>query len=462
MNDFGLLVGKYLTALPTLTTGQYSELILDESGRLIISGRYLEDAAHTTGDAGLHILAVRQDTIASLVDTDGDYASLKVNAQGALYVQQVGDISLVSEYAEDSAHVSGDVGQFILAVRNDAEASLVGTDGDYAPLQVDANGRLKVATVVNVEPSDAEFLEDAAHASGDAGLHVLAVRQDTLVSSTSADGDYASFKVTDVGELYVHDVDANATLVTIDTSLNNIETDIAAIETELLDQGLSLDSIDTSLNNIETDVAAIETELLDQGTTLDTISTEIQSLTHAEDVSHVSGDVGIMSLAVRNDADASLVSADGDYAPLQVDSIGRLKITGQVEVDAMGTEAYTVTDALAAAGDGLETITAAATPWVTVASLAVGAGVNAYVYGWQFACDQNCQARLITDDTTDIIVYKTSVNSSAQPAISEHFSEGGRIEIAGAANLEIKIQIKKRSATGGNALGTGSVHVRTL
>jgi hypothetical protein len=49
--------------------------------------------------------------------------------------------------AEDSAHSSGDAGIMALAVRRDDELSLVGTDGDYAPLSVNAFGRLKVSVV---------------------------------------------------------------------------------------------------------------------------------------------------------------------------------------------------------------------------------------------------------------------------------------------------------------------------
>ena len=46
---------------------------------------------------------------------------------------------------EDVAHVSGDKGFQLLAVRNDTLAALAGTDGDYAPIQVDANGGLYVS-----------------------------------------------------------------------------------------------------------------------------------------------------------------------------------------------------------------------------------------------------------------------------------------------------------------------------
>ena len=55
---------------------------------------FAEDSAHTTGDDGQHVLAVRQDTLAASTDADGDYASLKVNAAGALYVSHDGDITI--------------------------------------------------------------------------------------------------------------------------------------------------------------------------------------------------------------------------------------------------------------------------------------------------------------------------------------------------------------------------------
>lgn len=386
MDDFGLLVAQYNTTLPTLTDGQYSELELDVSGRLIISGRYFEDSAHVSGDAGLFMMGVRNDAGTSLVDADGDYMPFSFDADGKLWVNATVSIDMGAEKLEDDAHVSGDQGNYVLAVRADAR------------------------------PTD---------------------------SNTSADGDYSSFFVNDSGELYVKDTDVLAQLVTIDGVLDSIKVDTAAMVVDL---------------------AAIEVELLDQGTTLDSIladtasiDTEIQALSHAEDSAHVSGDNGIMGLAVRNDADTSLVDADGDYSPLQVNSTGRLKVA--TTIDAVGSEEYTVTDALAAAGDGLETITAAATPWITVASFAHTSGV-AYVYGYQWACDQNAQVRLVTDDTTDTVIYKTDINSSAQPGKSEHWSNEGRIEIAGTVGLEIRLQIKKRSTPGGNANGTGSIHIR--
>jgi len=55
----------------------------------------------------------------------------------------------VGEYGEDAVHVTGQFGQFVLAVRNDVLAALAGADGDYAPLQVDALGALYVTDYRN-------------------------------------------------------------------------------------------------------------------------------------------------------------------------------------------------------------------------------------------------------------------------------------------------------------------------
>ena len=105
-------------------------------------------------------------------------------------------------FAEDSAHASGDKGAFILAVRNDTPGSLTSADGDYAPLQVDANGALRVSGSFSVNPAD-NHLEDSPAASGDTGSFILGVRQDTLATSTSADGDYNAIKTDSRGATWV-------------------------------------------------------------------------------------------------------------------------------------------------------------------------------------------------------------------------------------------------------------------
>jgi hypothetical protein len=185
--------------------------------------------------------------------------------------------------------------------------------------------------------SNAEKAEDSAHVSGDVGNFVLGIRQDVLGSSTDADGDYAAFKQNEKGEQYVIDTDGNALLTTIDSVLDAIAVDIAAIEIEQLAQGIVLDAIAADTAAMVVDLAAIEVEQLAQGITLDgilvdtgSIDSSITALSKAEDSVHVSGDQGIMSLAVRNDAGTAL-AGDGDYIPFSTDATGALRV-----VDASG------------------------------------------------------------------------------------------------------------------------------
>ena len=301
---------------------------------------------------GLHNIQANPASIA-----DGhSIASYLVDAAGALLTssligaKQRLDVNLPSEFAEDSAHSSGDYGQQVLAVRSDAGGSLVSADGDYSPLQVDADGNLRVAATIN---QAGDYAEDSAHTTGDVGLFSLAVRRDTRSSGVSADGDYASFNMNAVGELWVKDADSLAQLVTANSTLTSILADTATIDSntasilsELLAQGTTLDNIETeqlaqgvTLDAILADTATIDSQTL-------SISNTLTALSKAEDSAHSSGDQGIQALAVRKDTPGSLVSADGDYAPLQVDATGNLRVSGSISLSGQYAE-----DSVAASGD---------------------------------------------------------------------------------------------------------------
>lgn len=49
--------------------------------------------------------------------------------------------SIIGTYAEDSVSASGDNGLFTLSIRNDSISSFVSANGDYAPNAVDSSGR---------------------------------------------------------------------------------------------------------------------------------------------------------------------------------------------------------------------------------------------------------------------------------------------------------------------------------
>jgi hypothetical protein len=167
--------------------------------------------------------------------------------------------------AEDAAHASGDVGVMSLAVRSDAGGALAGTDGDYAPLQVNAAGELRVAigtsislsgavdtelttadldtgagtdtravvglviaesgggqlvgsahplpvTVISGGGGGTQYTEDAASAGGESLTLAGTVRRNSPASSAGTDGDYATLNTDASGQLYVKAADTDAIL----------------------------------------------------------------------------------------------------------------------------------------------------------------------------------------------------------------------------------------------------------
>lgn len=187
-----------------------------------------EDAAHTSSDVGVMLLAVREATATDLSagNTDGDYEPLEVDASGRLWVNAGAVTPGVAAgnlgKAEDAAHSSGDTGVMLLAVREAAATDLSAgnTDGDYEPLQVDASGRLHTAP----GGSGALFLgkaEDAAHGSSDVGIMSLGVRKasDTDLSAGATDGDYEPIQIGSTGRLKVESA-YNRIVVTVTPTLD--------------------------------------------------------------------------------------------------------------------------------------------------------------------------------------------------------------------------------------------------
>lgn len=279
-------------------------------------------------------------------------ASYLVDSAGALLTstllggKQRLDVISPSEFAEDSAHASGDYGQQVLAVRNDTEGSLVGANGDYAPLQVDALGRLRVNADINVN-NDFVYAEDSAHVSGDLGSFSLLVRQDTLASSTSADGDYGAFKSNAAGELYVADSAARTSLASILTELQSVTyaEDSGHVSG---DPGLFALAVRNDANAVLTSADLDYSPIaVDSAGRLKVIATSTANAEKAEDSASVSGDIGNFVLAVRNDATSSLVSANGDYAAFQLDALGRVKVLNRADTSNL-QQIITATDTVAA------------------------------------------------------------------------------------------------------------------
>jgi len=59
--------------------------------------------------------------------------------------------------------------------------------------------------------------------------------------------------------------------------------------------------------------------------------TGASNLGKAEDAAHTTGDVGVMMLGVRNDADSALAGTDLDYTPIAVSSAGKVVILRDIQ-----------------------------------------------------------------------------------------------------------------------------------
>ena len=253
------------------------------------------------------------------------------------------DIVAGAEYAEDAAHTSSDTGNFVLGVRNDTLAALGGTDGDYVPFQMNASGALFVE-VSSSSGDDSIYVDDADWSDG-SSKHTLIGGLYQSSPQSITDGDTGPLQVNANGNLIV---DLSATdnavldamvvdLAAMEVLLGTIDADTGAIKTavEVIDNAISGSEMQVDVvASLPAGSAAIGKLAANSGVDIGDVDvtsvvpgTGATNLGKAEDAAHSSGDTGVMSLAVRNDDVAALGGADGDYAPLQVNAAGSLYTT---------------------------------------------------------------------------------------------------------------------------------------
>jgi hypothetical protein len=187
--------GSHAQKIKLLDGGDGSSTQLDKA----------EDAAHASGDRGLMLLAVRADTATALAGTDGDYIPLIVGSDGALYARltqalpagnnNIGDVDIASIAAGDTlvGRVKLSDGTTVATVRE------LGTNDALNVSVVDGSGN----QVTSFGGSGGtQYAEDAAHVSGDLGTLSLVVRKDTAAVTAGTDGDYAALVVGSDGGLW--------------------------------------------------------------------------------------------------------------------------------------------------------------------------------------------------------------------------------------------------------------------
>jgi fibronectin-binding autotransporter adhesin len=174
----------------------------------------LEDAGHTSGDVGVMVLAVRRDANTTLADTTGDYAPVQVDANGNLKVAVIagGGTGGTSLTDEDAFTLGTTAFTPVGAVYNATPDTV--TDGDAGALQMTTARGLHVHLVDAAGASQSvgggtQYTEDAAAAANPVGNALNLVRDDARGGSlTTTDGDNVAARGTNAGELYVKHVDA--------------------------------------------------------------------------------------------------------------------------------------------------------------------------------------------------------------------------------------------------------------
>jgi hypothetical protein len=114
----------------------------------------------------------------------------------------LGSISLDQLVFDPTQLADGNsVGAFVRA--NDGTLITYHVDSGANALDVHITNTTPISVSVSNFPSDTdEHNSNAAYVAGDPGEFVLAVRQDTLANSITADGDYGAFKVNNRGALW--------------------------------------------------------------------------------------------------------------------------------------------------------------------------------------------------------------------------------------------------------------------
>lgn len=95
------------------------------------------------------------------------------------------------------------LGNLGFVVRRDTASVGNAADGELAALSCDSSGNLRVTATASTGATALGKAEDVAHATGDTGVAVWAVRRDTAAVGSGTDGDYSSVNVDSGGHVWV-------------------------------------------------------------------------------------------------------------------------------------------------------------------------------------------------------------------------------------------------------------------
>jgi len=323
----------------------------------IVSGsEYAEDSSHTDADTGQFILGVRNDTLAALGGTDGDYVPFQMNSDGALYVEISSGGGEDAVYADDADWTDGSSKHMLVGGLYQSSPQSI-TDGDVGPFQVDADGALHISDGGNAITVDGTVTANAGTNLNTSALSTHA-KQDTMIThlgeiegavetietTVGTDGSAGPAKTLSVGgtesggniqELRV-DSDGHLQVDALSSALpsgaataanqSTIIGHVDGIETLITSTNSKIDTFDAVLDNIltkNTEIdAVLDTIKTDTGT-IDSDTDAIKTATESSNT-HLGNMFYDTALAVTP-SDGSDLSGEPYYA-VYVGTGGDLKV----------------------------------------------------------------------------------------------------------------------------------------
>ncbi len=230
--------GQYNLVAPTYTDGDPAVLQFTSSGLLKTDATFTVEGDINIGS--VEIKDAESDTRVK-VKTDGTDNAMVVT-QNVLPALTVGDAI---------------IGQVKLV---DDDGNLVDVTGGRLHVEMFGVNVVSIAGhVPGVEASQLGKAEDAVHGSGDVGVMSLVVRNDSLASLVGDDGDYAPLQVNSSGALFV---DASSTTITVDTELpaaaSITDTFSNPTTTNIMAMNMGWDSTNSQWERLKTDTAGIQ------------------------------------------------------------------------------------------------------------------------------------------------------------------------------------------------------------
>lgn len=163
------------------------------------------------------------------------------------------------------------------------------TDGTTA---VSLTGSSLNVNVTGGSTSAVQYAEDSVAANGDLGNVDLAVRQDTLSSSVSADGDYGTLKIDSIGRLWVN---VNNTVTVTGTVTANAGTgNFTVVQTTGSNLHVQIDAGSAVIGHVITDSGS--TTAVTGTVTVTATALDIRTITKATDSIQISANTTANSL----------------------------------------------------------------------------------------------------------------------------------------------------------------------